>query len=92
MYGSAGHKRPFLFELAFACNRIGGEIVSVLVSGVLDLGSSPGRVKLKTIKKVFVTSPLSSQHIRSRSKDWFTRNRNNVFERSDMSIRGPLLQ
>jgi hypothetical protein len=51
MYGSAGHKRHFLFELALACNRIGGEIVSVLVSGVLDHGSSPGRVKLKTIKR-----------------------------------------
>ena len=37
-------------------NHIGGVMVSVLV------GSSPGRVKLKTIKLVFVASPLSGQH------------------------------
>ena len=64
----------------------------MLVSGVLDHGSSPGRVKLKTEKKVVVTSPLSTQHNKSKSKDWFARNHNNVFEWSDMSIRGLLFQ
>jgi hypothetical protein len=37
-------------------------MVSVLV------GSSPGRVKLKTIKLVFVASPLSMQHQGERTK------------------------
>ena len=40
-------------------NRIGGVMVSVLASSA---GSSPGRVKPKTIKLVFVASPLSTQH------------------------------
>jgi len=42
------------------------------------------RVKPKTIKFVFVASPLN----RSKSKDWLARNKNNVSELSDMSIRG----
>jgi len=37
-------------------NHISGVMVSVLV------GSSSGRVKQKTIKLVFVASPLSRQH------------------------------
>ena len=37
-------------------------MVSVLASGVVDRGLNPGRVKPKTIKLVFVASPLSMQH------------------------------
>jgi hypothetical protein len=40
-------------------------MVSVLVSIV---GSSPGRVIPKTIKLVFVASPLSTQHKGERAK------------------------
>jgi hypothetical protein len=38
-------------------NCISGIMVSMLI-----VGSSPGRVKPKTIKLVFVASPLSMQH------------------------------
>ena len=38
-------------------------VVSVLASSTIDYGfESPGRVKPKTIKLVFVASPLSIQH------------------------------
>jgi hypothetical protein len=43
-------------------NRIGGVMVGMLASSVVDLGSSPSRVKPKTIKLVIVTSPLSMQY------------------------------
>jgi hypothetical protein len=43
-------------------NRIGGVIVSLLATSAVDRGFEPGRVKPKTMKLVFVTSPLSTQH------------------------------
>jgi len=43
-------------------NRIGGIMVNVVASSAVDRGSSPGQIKPKTIKLVFVASPLSMQH------------------------------
>ena len=43
-------------------NRIGGVMVSVLALSAVDRGFKPGWVKPKTIKLVFVASPLSTQH------------------------------
>ena len=40
-------------------NRLGGAMVSVLASRVVDLGFEPN--KSKTIKLVFVASPQSTQ-------------------------------
>jgi hypothetical protein len=37
-------------------------MVSVLASSAVDRGFDPDRVKPKTIKLVFVASPLSMQH------------------------------
>jgi hypothetical protein len=42
------------------CN--GGVMVTVLASSAVDRGFEPNRVKLKTIKMVFVAFPLSMQH------------------------------
>ena len=53
---------------------------------------SPDRVKSKTIKLVFVASPLSMLHLRRKSKDWSARNQNNVSEWSNMSTHGLLFQ
>ena len=39
-----------------------GVTVSVLASRVVDRGFKPDRVKLKTMKLVFVVSALSTQH------------------------------
>jgi hypothetical protein len=43
-------------------NRIGGVIISVLASTVIDRGFESDRVISKTIKLIFVASPLSTQH------------------------------
>jgi hypothetical protein len=64
-------------------NRIGGEVVSVLASSVVDRGFEyRGRVIPKTIKLVSVTSP---QHLRVRTKTWLALNPNSASEWSDMS-------
>ena len=41
-------------------NRIGGVMVSVLALSVVDCGFKPDLVKPKTIKMVFIASPLMS--------------------------------
>jgi hypothetical protein len=43
-------------------------MVSMLVSGVVDRGFDPGRVKIKTTICVWVASPLSTHHSGIRTK------------------------
>jgi hypothetical protein len=43
-------------------NRIGGVMVSMLTSSAVGRGFEPGRIIPKTIKLVFVVSPLSMHH------------------------------
>jgi hypothetical protein len=52
-----------------------------------SVGLSPGQMKSKTIKLVFVASPL-----RSKSKDWLAGIQDNVSEWGDISTLGPLFQ
>ena len=40
------------------------------------------RVKPKTIKSVFVASPLSNAVLTRKNKDWLARNQNNVWSRA----------
>ena len=55
------------------------------------VGSSPGRVKPKTMKLVFVAYPLLNHAaLRRKSKDWLARNRDNMSELGNMSICGLL--
>jgi hypothetical protein len=57
--------------ISFIINHFSGVMVSVLASSAVDRGCEPGRVKQKTIKLVFVASPLSTQHEGERAKtDW----------------------
>jgi hypothetical protein len=42
-------------------DHISGVMVSVIVSSAVGVGSSPDRVKQKTIELVFVAFPLSTQ-------------------------------
>ena len=62
-------------------------MVSVLASSAIDCGSNPGWVKLKTIKLVFVSPPLSTVS-RRKSKDRLAQNQDNVSVWDDMSIHG----
>jgi hypothetical protein len=48
--------------LFFQHNCIGSVIVSVLASSEVGRGFDPDRVKSKTMKLVFVASPLNIQH------------------------------
>jgi hypothetical protein len=68
-------------------NRIGGIIVSVLVSSAIDRGFEPRLGKTKDYDKICIlASPLSNKE-----QDWLAR-QNNVSEWSDMSTRGLLSQ
>ena len=66
---------------------IGGIIVSVLASSVVDRAFEPrlGQIGICC---------FSAKHaaLRRKSKDWLAQNQNNVSEWSDMSIRGLLFQ
>ena len=54
--------RTLLSNKSIPINVIGGVMVSLLASSSVDRGFEPGRVKPKTIKLIFVASPLSAQH------------------------------
>jgi hypothetical protein len=56
-------------------NRIGGVMVSVLVSNVVDHGFESGRVKPK-----ISTGCFSAKHtsLKRKRKDWLARNQDNV--------------
>ena len=64
-------------------NRIGGVIVGVLASSVVDRGS--GQTKDYEIGMCC----FSGKHavLKRKSKDWLARNQNNVSKWSDMSLR-----
>jgi len=66
-------------------NRIGCVIVGVLVTSAVDRGFEPRSGQ---------TKDFSAKHaaLRGKSKDCLARNQNNVFEWSNMSIRGLLFQ
>ena len=73
-------------------NRIGGVMVSMLASSVVDNGFEPRSGQTKDYK--IGISCFSAKHtaLRSKSKDWLARNQNNVSEWSDMSTCGLLFQ
>jgi hypothetical protein len=56
------------------------------------MGSSPGRVKPKTIKLAFIAFFAKHAALRRKSKDWMARYQNNVYECSDMSTHWLLFQ
>ena len=73
-------------------NRIGGVMVSMLASSVVDHGFEP-RLGQTTDYKIDICC-FSAKHaaLRRKSKDWLAKNHNNVFELSDISTSGLLLQ
>ena len=50
------------FDIFVIRNGIGSVMVSLLASSAVDCEFLPDRVKPKTIKLVFVASPLNTQH------------------------------
>ena len=69
-------------------NRIGGILVSVLASSVVDRGFEPRSGQIKDYKIGICCFPGKQAALRRKSKDWLARNQDNVSEWGDMSIRG----
>jgi hypothetical protein len=67
-------------------------MVSMLASSAVDLGFEPWSGQTKDYKIDICCFSAKHTALRSKSKDWFARNQNNVSEWGDMSIRGLLFQ
>jgi hypothetical protein len=67
-------------------------MVSVLASSVVDRGFEPQSGQNKDYKIGICCFSTKDTVLRRKSKEWLTRNENNVSERSDMSTRGLLFQ
>jgi hypothetical protein len=76
----------------FIPNRIGGVMVSVLVSSAVDRGFERLSGHTKDYKIGIFCFSGKHAALKRESKDWLARNQNNVSERSDMSTLGLLLQ
>ena len=69
-----------------------GVMVSVLASSVVDRGFEPRSGQTKDFKIGICCFSAQGAALRRKSKDWLTRNQNNVSEWSEISIRGLLFQ
>ena len=73
-------------------NRIDGVMVSVLASNAVDCGFEPRSGQTKDYEIGICCFSDKHASLRRNSKDWLARDRDNVSEWSDMSIRGLLFQ
>ena len=67
-------------------------MVSVIVSSAVDRGFEPRSGHTKDYKIGICCFCAKHVALRRKSKDWLTRNQNNVSEWSDMFTRGLLFQ
>ena len=79
-----------LLKVVMNANRIGGVMVSVLASSVVDRGFELRLGEAKDYKTGICCFSVKHTELRSKSKDWLARNQNNVSEWSDMSTHGRL--
>ena len=82
----------FIKNSAESSPRIGGVIVNVLASNVVDRGFEPRSGQTKDY--ITVIACLSARHsaLRSKGKEWLTRNQDNMSEWRDLSTRELLFQ
>ena len=82
----------FIKNSAESSSRIGGVIVNVLASNVVDRGFEPRSGQTKDY--ITVIACLSARHsaLRSKGKEWLTRNQDNMSEWRDLSTRELLFQ
>ena len=73
-------------------NCIGGVMVSVIASSVVDRGFEPWSGQIKDYKIGICCFSAKNAALRSKSKDWLARNKDNVSKWGNMSIRGLLFQ
>ena len=67
-------------------------MVTMLASSAVDCGFEPRSGQTKDFKIDICCFSAKYAALRRKSKDWLTRNQNNVYEWSDMSTRGLLFQ
>ena len=79
-------------ELHFRLNRIGGVMVSVIASSVVDRGFTARSGQTKDYEIGMYCFSAKHATLRSKSKERLARNQNDVSEWSDMSTRGLLFQ
>ena len=77
----------FLHPVTQQDNRISGVMVSVLAWSVVDRGFEPWSGQAKDFKIGICCFSATHAALRRKSKDWLTRNENNVSEWSEMSTR-----
>ena len=75
-------------EIISKANRIGGVMVSVLASSVVDHGFKPHSGQTNYYKIGICCFSAKHAAIRRKSKYWLVQNQDNVSEWSDMSTRG----
>jgi hypothetical protein len=73
-------------------NRIGGVMVSMLASSVVDRGFEPQSGQTKDYEIGICCFSAKHATLSRKSKDWLAQNQNNVSEWSDMSTLGLLYQ
>ena len=73
-------------------NSMGGIMVSILASSVVDHGFEPQSGETKDYKIGISCTSAKHTALRRKSKDWLARDQNNVSEWSDMSTRRLLFQ
>ena len=76
----------YLYLLPVSTNRISGIMVSMLASSVVGCGFEPRSGQTKDYKIGICCFSATQAALRSRRKDWFARNQDNVSEWGDMSI------
>ena len=76
----------------YCVDHIGGVMVSVLASSVVDRGFKPRLGHTKDYKIGMCCFSAKHAALRRKSKNWLARNRNNVSEWSDISTRWLLFQ
>ena len=81
-----------LILLLILVNRIGGVMVSMLASSVVDCGFEPWSGQTKEYKIGICCFSAKHAAFRRKSKDWLARNQDNVSKWGDMSTRGLLFQ
>jgi hypothetical protein len=82
-------KLKFVFINICIC---GGVMVTMFASSAVDCGFEPRSGQTKDFKIGICCFSAKHAALRRKSKDWLTRNQNNVSEWSDMSTGGLLFQ
>ena len=80
------------FSTSILCNRIGGEMVIMLISSAVYCGFEPHSDQIKDYKIGICCFSTKNAALRRKNKDWLARNQTNMSMWKDMSTRRLLFQ